>query len=266
MEGITKITVKEREEIERFMETKGYRCYGLIGEGAFARVYEAQSKVTGKRAACKISPHKEMLKKEWELLSQLSHPVIPKVYEWNEGQENGYLFMEYIPGINLEQRIRQKGKLPFKQTITLAKDLAEGLCYLHEYNPPVIFRDLKPENIILMDNGRAKLLDFGSAVRLQDAGSVVTGSRGYAAPEQWHPRGRVGSHSDVYALGKVLGFAGKPALARRWFGRLLKDCTQERVEERIPNMRIFLVILERKRRGDRKKQGKLLYQQSVLKP
>lgn len=236
----------------------------MIGQGAFSKVYRMTEQVTGEQVACKISEHIAMLKAEWELLCSLEHPLIPGVYEWREEGGYGFLFLEYVPGNNLEEYIRKNGKLSGRKAIGLGKVLAEGLCYLHEQKYSIIFRDLKPANIMLGEDGSVKLLDFGSAVRLQDIGTDISGTRGYAAPEQWIDWEKIGCHSDVYALGKVLVFAMNPVWARRWFRRLLKDCTRERVEERIPNMRCFLTVLKRKGRGYRKKQGELLYQQSVL--
>jgi len=246
------------------MKMMGYECPCPIGVGGFSTVYRVTRSVTGEYVACKVSSNIPMLQEEWALLSSLEHPLFPKAYEWREEGGYGFLFLEYIADGNLEQYIRQKGKLSAKQTIKLGKALAEGLCYLHELDDSIIFRDLKPENIMLGEDGTVKLLDFGSAARLQNGVTNIAGTQGYGAPEQWQFPEKIGTHSDVYALGKVLRFAGRNTLGTGWFGTLLEDCTREQIEERIPNMRCFLGRLKQKGRNLRGKQEDFLYQQSVL--
>lgn len=246
------------------MKRMGYECSCPIGVGGFSTVYRVTRSATGEYVACKVSKYITMLREEWALLSSLEHPLFPKVYEWMEEDGYGFLFLEYIAGSNLEQVIRHKGKLPAKKVIELGKVLAEGLGYLHELKNPVIFRDLKPENIMLGTDGSVKLLDFGSAERLQNRVTNIAGTQGYGAPEQWQCPGKIGSHSDVYALGKVLGFAGGNTFGTGWVGKLLEDCTREQIEERIPNMRCFMGRLKQKGRNLRGKQAEILYQQSVL--
>lgn len=252
------------EWMEKCMRDMGYECSDLIGQGAFSKVYRLTKTATGGCVACKVSEHVNMLREEWILLSGLCHPLVPKVYEWREEGGYGFLILEYIPGKNLEQYISEKGRLNTKQAIKLGRTLAEGLGYLHEQDKPIIFRDLKPANIMIGEDG-VKLLDFGSGARLQDVRASITGTQGYGAPEQWQQNGRIGSHSDVYALGKVLQFAWNHEKGHGWFADLLEDCTAIRIEERVPNMRCFLGRTAQKGRKNKAGQGDLLYRQSVLK-
>lgn len=227
-------------------------------------VYRVIRTATGEYVACKVSKHIPMLKKEWELLCSLKHPLFPRIYEWREEGGYGFLYREYIDGNSLEQEIERKGVFPAGKVIELGMILAEGLCYLHELDRPIIFRDLKPENIMLGADGSVKLLDFGTAVRLRDGVRDIAGTKGYGAPEQWQFPQRTDSYSDVYALGKVLQFAGRSARVPGWFRTLLEECTRERIEERIPNMRCFLARLKRKGGKLRNKQGDILYQKSMI--
>ena len=115
-----------------------------------------------------------------------------------------------------------------------------------------MFRDVKPENIMLREDGRVKLLDFGSVGALEEHKKIITGTKGYSAPEQWEERGKIGFYSDVYAFGKVLFYMlnGQNAQGnmqwtaglklRRGIRRLTEDCVRENVEERVPNMRVVL--------------------------
>lgn len=263
MKNVLKESARTRA-ITDILDQWGYKTPSLIGQGAFSQVYRVKAATGNEIVACKVSEHTVMLREEWEVLSGLEHPVIPKAYEWREKDGYVFLFQEYIEGSNLEQYVVNNGKLSTEQTMHLGEILAETFCYLHELNNPIIFRDLKPENIMIGEEGSVKLLDFGGATRLRKQGLNMAGTPGYAAPEQWKQNGSIGCYSDVYAMGKVLMFAWKHKRGRGWFARLLADCTQDRVEERIPNMRCFLARMTQKGRKFKEKQNALLYQQSVL--
>lgn len=252
------------EHIVESMSHMGYESPSLIGQGAFSKVYRVAETSTGGYVACKVSEHVDMLREEWNMLSGLCHPLIPKAYEWREEGGHGFLFMEYIPGKNLEQYILENGRLNTKQAVKLGKSLAEGLRFLHELDSPIIFRDLKPANIMVGLDGCVRLLDFGSGARLQDVRTSITGTQGYGAPEQWQQNGRIGSYTDVYALGKVIQFVWNNEKGYGWFASLLEDCTRIPMEERIPNMRCFLARVAHRGRKRMRKQGVLLYYKSIL--
>ena len=222
----------------------GYEDACLIGEGAFAKIYRVRETATGRFYACKISEKKEMLREEGRILQQLNHGLFPKYVDFKEGEEVGFLIMEYIPGRDLGAHIKRRRKLKLQQVTRIGMALAQGLCYLHELPTPIFFRDLKPENIMIREDGEVKLLDLGSAVRADASVRAITGTVGYAAPEQWSDFGRVGEYSDVYALGKVLNFLLGDG--NKYFGveQLLKEATREKIEERIPNMRCFMSRLK----------------------
>ena len=221
----------------------------LIGEGAFSKVYAVTEPYTGQLLACKVSEAREMLRKEASILEQLNHPLFPRFYDYKEKEEEGFLSMEYVEGQTLQQTVIKQGNLTQKEAMEMARQLAEGLLYLHERTPSILFRDLKPENIMLENGGGVKLLDFGSADVGGKSLDVITGTKGYGAPEQWWDRDRVDKCSDVYALGKVIYFMLGNGKVDKWFGDLLEDCVSVKTEERIPDMRCFLARLRKKKRG-----------------
>jgi len=233
----------------------------LIGEGAFAKVYALTRPDTGQIYACKVSRKRQMLKKEATILAQLEHPLFPQFYDYREEGEEGFLSMEYIEGQTLSQRVTKQGNFTQREAIEIATQLAEGLLYLHERNPCILFRDLKPENIMLEEGGGVKLLDFGSA----DVGGmsldVITGTKGYGAPEQWWDRSRVGKYSDVYALGKVIYFMLGNGKVDKWLEDLLENCITVNMQERLPDMRCFLAGLRSKKRG----KNQFFYQKHIIK-
>lgn len=245
------------EDIINILKQWGYEPSCVIGKGAFSQVYCVKDCTTGSIYACKVSREREMLNRESVLLHRIAHPLFPTYHDFRQCEERAFLFMEYVPGTNLKALIARKGPFSERRTIETAVELAKGLEYLHELNPPVLFRDLKPENIMVREDGRVKLLDLGSAGVFDVGKYVMTGTPGYAAPEQWEVCGNVSFYSDVYGLAKVMYFmmtaensgdygseTGRNHIssikAHRGVKLLLEDCLRRDVRERIPDMRCFL--------------------------
>lgn len=260
----------------------GYESPVFVGQGAFSCVYRVRKPSTGLFYACKISRQQEMLRQESELLQQISHPLFPAFYDFRQEDGFVFLFMEWIPGESLEELLAARGGMTKRQIVRIVGKLAEGLCYLHERSTPILFRDLKPENIIIREDGEVKLLDMGSACSVDAATQVVTGTCGYAAPEQWRELEKVGFHSDVYALGQVMKHMmgnRKAETGYREIKELVTECTRADIAERIPNMRVLLHRLkpcaEENRRGIRylkskarlggRKQNQYVFQKNILK-
>ncbi len=263
----------QMELISAALKEWGYESPVFVGEGAFARVYRIRESSTKVFYACKVSREREMLRREGEMLEGLSHPLFPKYVTLRECGDLSFLIMEYIPGQSLAAMMTCRGWLTKSQVLRVAIALAEGLAYLHESNPPIIFRDMKPENIFIGENGSVRLLDLGSACAQENAGRAITGTVGYAAPEQWEKPGNIGFHSDVYALGRVIFVmvgAKQDEREYRELAQLAKKCTREDIGERIPN--VLMVLYKLKECNRQKKIGKrdvkrvneYSYQQNVL--
>jgi eukaryotic-like serine/threonine-protein kinase len=144
--------------------------------------------------------------REASLLATLSHPAIPKVYDFFTERNKIYVVMELIAGRDLGATLEQVGgPIDEARVGRWALQICDVLEYLHMHQPdPIIFRDLKPSNIIVTPEDRIVLIDFGIA-RLfqadQPKGTIV-GTEGYAPPEQYRGVGDV--RVDVYALGATL--------------------------------------------------------------
>lgn len=265
-------------DVSNFLHEWGYEKPCLIGQGAFAEVYRVKERATGRFVACKVSLEQEMLRKESSILQQIEHPLFPAFYDFGKNEGMGFLFMEYIPGTSLGTLMKRRGKMKQRQAIRIGMALAAGLCYLHELSTPVIFRDLKPENIVIREDGAVKLLDFGSAVRVNTSLHAITGTDGYAAPEQWTDVESVGTYSDVYALGKVMGFILGKKKGYRGLEMLLEQAAKEEIKERIPNMRYFSkrlrpyasenkwdIIKAECRSFFRRRESEYIFQQDIIK-
>lgn len=180
-----------------------YRFVRVIGEGAFSEVYLVEDG-NGRQCACKVSREIKMLRREAEMLGQLYHPLFPAYIGYEEEAGTGRLFMEYIPGRSLGRLARIREGISASQTIRIAKELADGMRYLHERQPAILYRDLKPDNIIVCENGHIKVIDLGCACCQDMQGGVKVGTPGFAPPEQLEADGTAGIYSDVYGLGKTM--------------------------------------------------------------
>ena len=91
----------------------------------------------------------------------LEHPNIVNIYD--VGSENGmhYIVMEYVEGITLKTYIEKKGKLTYKEAVSIAIQVARGIEAAHSKS--IVHRDIKPQNIIISTEGKVKVTDFGIA-------------------------------------------------------------------------------------------------------
>jgi len=147
----------------------------------------------------------ELFRREASILSQLDHPQIVKVLKSFEEKEREYLMLEYLPGLNLRQLIRERGPLDEAEVIKLALSLTAIIDYMHSFLPPVLHRDITPENIILSPDNEPVLIDFGVANEfLGTATGTLVGKHCYISPEQF--RGKATTASDFYSLGCTLHY------------------------------------------------------------
>jgi serine/threonine-protein kinase len=195
-------TIAERYEVEE-----------LVGTGGMSSVYKARDKLLERNVALKILHDQytsddefvERFKREARAVAQLSHPNIVTVIDRGEDGGRQFIVFEYIDGENLKERLVRSGRLPVRDALELALQVARGLEFAHENG--LVHRDVKPQNVLLNGDGRAKVTDFGIARSLDVDGvtqtGTVLGTSNYIAPEQASGE-RVDEHTDVYSLGVVL--------------------------------------------------------------
>lgn len=143
-----------------------------------------------------------MFTTEVALGRRMQHRNIVRVLDADLLDASGpYLVMEYINGRALDHYDRSNTLPPIQTVLSVIEQVSSALRYAA--NMGVVHRDVKPGNIILMDNGVAKLSDFGCAIPVSEMGAVVAGSLAYMSPEQLDG-GALDQRADIYALGAVL--------------------------------------------------------------
>ena len=196
-----------------------YRITGKVGAGGMGEVYCARDEHLARDVAIKVLPPGTLIdesarkhfRKEALILSQLNHPNVATIHDFDTQQGVDFLVMEYIPGITLSEKVAGR-PLPEQEVIRLGVQLAEGLAAAHDRG--VVHRDLKPGNLRVASDGRLKILDFGLAKLVgpfsgtestQSLGEsqAVAGTLPYMAPEQL--RGQAcDARADIYSAGAVL--------------------------------------------------------------
>ncbi len=138
---------------------------------------------------------------EAEVLQNLNHPAVPRVYSHFTDEGRHYLAMDFVRGEDLEQIIERERRLPEAQVLAWADQICDVLEHLHARG--LIYRDMKPSNVMIDHDGGVKVVDFGIAKLFNptERGTQI-GTPGYAPPEQY--QGLATPQSDVYALGATL--------------------------------------------------------------
>jgi tetratricopeptide (TPR) repeat protein len=191
-----------------------YRILGLLGEGGMGRVYLAQQIHPQRQVALKVvrglsAAVIERMRREIEVLAQLEHPGIARLYAAGESRLDDldvpWLALEYIRGNDLARHAQQHN-LDLVARLRLLIEVARAVQHAHERG--VIHRDLKPGNILVDDEGHPKVLDFGIARLRDDAAQGLTqdgqvlGTLPYMSAEQLLGDGaRIDARTDVYSLG-----------------------------------------------------------------
>lgn len=191
-----------------------YELIRLLGEGGFARVWQArQHEPISREVALKILKpgmgSAEVLKRfqiEQESLAQMDHPGIARVLDAGRTDSGQPFFaMELVPEGQPITLYCQQQALKFTERLTLFLRLCSAIQHAHQQG--VIHRDLKPGNV-LVTHGQVKVIDFGiakaSTPDLALTQSAMLGTSGYMSPEQIHDPQDVDTRSDIYALGVLL--------------------------------------------------------------
>ena len=190
-----------------------YLITGRIGRGGMGMVYRGLDSKLEREAAVKtlgaegsFDPEgRRRFEVEAKAAAKLAHPNIVTVYEL--GEDRGILFiaMEMLPGADLDSLLRSGEALPLTEKLDIVAQVCRGLAFAHERG--VVHRDIKPSNVRLLDDGTAKIMDFGIAKLGADhhitKTGMLVGTVHYMSPEQ--VRGKpLDGRSDVFSAGVIL--------------------------------------------------------------
>ena len=191
-----------------------------LGSGTYGRVIElslAGEIVAGKVFKTSSNIDQQTLTNklfgELTLMTQVHHPNIV--------QCKGVCFLknETMPVLLMERLMSSlhaylldstNSNMPLVRKLSILRDVAKGLVYLHSHKPAIIHRDLTGTNVLLDSELRAKISDFGNA-RLMDLDPEATpgvftslpGTPDYMPPEAQGDSAKCGPSLDVFSFGHL---------------------------------------------------------------
>jgi serine/threonine-protein kinase len=191
------------------MRTIGkYEVVEKIGEGGFGTIYKGFDPHIRRFVAIKSCSSEEQEVRnrffhEAQIAGNLQHRHIVTVYDFGVQDGVPYLVQEYLSGEDLDRKVKRKDTIPLPEKLLYLIQVARGLDYAHSKG--VVHRDIKPANVRILEDGTAKIMDFGIAkLTNQDSGLTQTGmtlgTAAYLAPEQI--RGEtIGPATDIFSWG-----------------------------------------------------------------
>ncbi|MFJ5530317.1 Stk1 family PASTA domain-containing Ser/Thr kinase [Streptomyces sp. NPDC093261] len=196
-----------------------YELGHVLGRGGMAEVYLAHDTRLGRTVAVKTlradlardPSFQARFRREAQSAASLNHPAIVAVYDTGEDYIDGvsipYIVMEYVDGSTLRELLHSGRKLLPERAMEMTIGILQGLEYAHRNG--IVHRDIKPANVMLTRNGQVKVMDFGIARAMGDAGMTMTqtaaviGTAQYLSPEQAKGE-QVDARSDLYSTGCLL--------------------------------------------------------------
>jgi eukaryotic-like serine/threonine-protein kinase len=199
-----------------------YKILEKIGAGGQGTVYKARDTKLDRTVVIKVLPAEltqktanfKRFEREAQLCSQLDHPNICTIFDFNDADGVFYIAMQYVEGKNVRQLVNGR-PLELQSALSIALQVCDGLAYTHARN--IIHRDIKAGNVMVTSSGQVKILDFGLAKLIYDDDDkykgldrteiteigIPYGTATYAAPEQ--AKGEPADHrADIFSTGILL--------------------------------------------------------------
>jgi class 3 adenylate cyclase/ActR/RegA family two-component response regulator len=219
----------------------GYRLLRRLGQGGLSRAFLAEYEPTGTPRVLKVLNISEggfdLLQRflqEYDLISQIRHPNVAEIYGHGQTDTHAYIVMEYFPGGDLRQRMREQ-QTP-RAALDFVRQVAEALVEVHARG--IIHRDLKPDTLMLREDGTLALADFGIAKNVMGGFSHTRHGEGLGTPYYMSPEQALGKkvdhRSDLYSLGVMLYemLAGE----RPFLGEDAPEVAQKHIHAPVPTL------------------------------
>lgn len=185
-----------------------YEVLDRIGSGGFATVFKGYDPFIKRPVAIKVcntrdQEARQRFFREAEIAGSLEHRNITTVFDFGMQEETPYLVEEYLSGEDLAHMIRRHEPRDLATRLDFLAQIAAGLEYAHQQG--VIHRDIKPSNVRVLDSGRCKIMDFGTAKlanvesHLTQAGMTL-GTVAYLSPERLLGRETL-INADIFSYG-----------------------------------------------------------------
>jgi len=211
---VTETIEAPKEELTRGTTFAGrYEIIEELGKGGMGRVYRVEDTKLEQEVALKLIKPEiakdkktiERFRNELKLARNIRHKNVCGMFDLGETEGVHFITMEYVSGEDLRSSIRRFGQVPIAKSISIAKQICEGLSEAHRLG--VVHRDLKSNNIMIDKEGNVRIMDFGIARSLEAKGitgaGVMIGTPEYMSPEQVEGK-EVDQRSDIYSLGVIL--------------------------------------------------------------
>jgi DNA-binding response OmpR family regulator len=209
-------TMPESEESKEpgTFALRGHRFVRQIARGGISSVYLMEDEASDEQVVVKVLTEVpdvaegqgdfERFLQEYELISEIHHRNVVKIYDLGIADDHAYIAMEYFPEGDLRKRIG-RGLDP-GVALDFLDQMARALVAIHSIG--VLHRDLKPGNVMVREDGSLALIDFGLAKQLRTALDItqtgeIFGTPYYMSPEQGHGD-PVDERGDLYSLGVIL--------------------------------------------------------------
>ncbi|KAK7287087.1 hypothetical protein RIF29_00119 [Crotalaria pallida] len=163
----------------------------VVGQGAFAKVYQVRKKGTSEIYAMKVmrkdkimeKNHAEYMKAERDILTKIEHPFVVQLRYSFQTKYRLYLVLDFVNGGHLFFQLYHQGLFREDLARIYAAEIVSAVSHLHSNG--IMHRDLKPENILMDADGHVMLTDFGLAKRFEEStrSNSMCGTLEYMAPE-----------------------------------------------------------------------------------
>lgn len=235
-----------KENFNDIMSLYTFENY-FLGEGATSQVklclhLPSRTHRVAKIISKSIMPNKNEVFEQVNILKNLDHPNLPRIFDLFEDKANYYIISEYYKGGSLVERLRKFGKFSETQAAEIMIQILEGLNYLHLNG--IVHRDIKLANVLLINKHSLalKIIDFDMAVFLNQKKCQGTfGTQIYMAPEVGS--GNYNQKCDLWSCGIILyvlltGFS--PFVAREKDFSTIKKILNSKIQTKLKNASLEL--------------------------